>query len=301
MAEFIRSVVLDAHTMATEVVPYDLPINPISHLILTVEAYNATDEPTIAEILGFINSVAILHTGRQVHNFESEDLAALNLYLYGSGGMALAPVAADNQHLSYTLIIPFGRKPFDPNECFPATRRGEFQISLDTTVPATSLDNALISISAVELPGATPSHHLKATLHSKAAPGATGIDDLELPIGNDLLAILIGMTSFPGTSEYLFGADDLRLLKDNKEIHIVSAKAPELAGEMIFRVPGTVRSDAAQGGLVPNTYIFMDFDPTRDGLYAIDTRGATSLKLRPNYGVDEALNITPVELVRVTG
>ncbi len=298
MADFIRSNILDARTMATETFIVDLPVNPVSHLIMTLEGFNAIDEATIAEILSFINTIDIRHSGIQVLNLESEDLAALNLYLFGTGGLALAPSATDNQHLAYSLIIPFGRTLYNPSECFPATRKGEFSIKFDTTIPATSWDNAVISLSAVELPGANPQHFLKSTLLSIAAPGATGEQDIDLPIGNDLLAILIGMTSFAGTSELLFGADDLRLLVDNKERNIVSSKSAELAGEMLTRVTASHRSNAAQGGLIPNTYIWMDFDPTKDGNYAVDTRGASRIHLRINYGVDEALNIAPIELVQ---
>lgn len=296
MAEFIRSTILDAHTMATEVKTYDLPINPISHLVLTVEGYTLTDEVTIANILSFINLITVRHVGIQIINHESEDLALLNSYLFGSGGLALAPVATVNQHLSYSLIIPFGRKLYNPDECFPATRKGEFQITLDTIIPTTEFDNAVMSISAIQLPEATPARHLVSTLFSITNPGDTGEHDIDLPIGNDLLACLIRMTSFPGTSELTFGLDDLRLLVDNRELNIVSSKASELAGEMINRMKGTVRSTAAQGGLIPNTCIWMDFDPTRDGAYMVDTRGKARVHLRVKYGVDEAVFIAPLEL-----
>ncbi len=296
MAEFIRSTILDAHTMATEVATYDLPINPISHLVLTIEGHALADEPTIANILNFINLITVRHTGIQVINHESEDLALLNLYLFGSGGLALAPAYNTNAYLAYTLIIPFGRKLYNPEECFPATRKGEFQITLDTDEPATELDDALMSLSAIQLPGATPTRHLVSTLFSITKPGDTGEHDIDLPIGNDLLACLIRMSSFPAADAVVFGLDDLRLLVDNRELDIVSSKAPELAGEMINRVNGTVRSTPLQGGLIPNTCIWMDFDPTRDGAYMIDTRGAARVHLRVKYGVDEAVYIAPLEL-----
>ncbi len=297
MAEFIRANILDAHLMATEIIVEPLPITPVSHLILTIEYYQATDQATVVEILTFLNQVTVRHRGISIISLEGEDLAALNLYLYASGGVLYDMATTDNLWATYGLIIPFGRKLYDPDECYPATRRGEFEIVLDTTVPTTTLDNAIISLSAVSLPDATPSRHLKATLSSIPAPGATGPNDVDLPIGNDLLACLIGMTSFPGASEYLFGADDLRLLFDNKELDIVSAKAPELLIEMINRVPMTVRSSIAQFHTIPTLYTWMDFDPTRDGQYMIDTRTAASLKLRLNMGVNEALNVVPVELV----
>lgn len=299
--DFIRTMILDGHTTATEVVTYDLPVNPVSHLILTLEAYNATDEATVAEILGFINSVKVTFMGTSIMSLHSEDLAALNLYLYGSGGFNLAPVATDNQHLAYSLIIPFGRRPFNPEECFPSTRRGEFQLELDTTVPATSLDNSLISIAAIEMPEASPANYLKATMMSIAAPGATGDNDIDLPIGNSLLACLVRMTSFAGASEVLFGVDDFKILRNNVETHYMSGNAPSVLAEMMFRVPATVRATAAQGGLIPNTCGWMDFDPTRDGQYAIETQGLSSLVFRAGMGVNEAIYVTPVELVAAGG
>ena len=297
MAEFIRSNIIDAHTMATEVFTEDLPINPISHLILTIEGTNEeAAEVTIAQILAFINLITIRHVGIQVINLHSEDLANLNLYLFGSGGQALAPEATDTQHMAYTLIIPFGRKLFNPTECFPASRKGEFQITLDTTVPTTTFVNAALSLSAVELPDASPTRHLISTLFSLAAPGAAGEQDIDLPIGNDLLAILIRLTSFAGAAEFLFGIDDLRLLVDNREMGIVSAKTVELLGEMINRTKGTVRSTPLQAGLIPNKCLWMDFDPNRDDEYMIDTRGKSRVHLRANYGVNEAVWIAPLEL-----
>ncbi len=299
MAEFIRANILDAHTMATEVVPYDLPVTPISHLVITMEGHCITDEATIAELLAFINSVAVLHTGIQIINLESEDLAALNLYLFGTGGLSNNPHFGTTTYLAYSIIVPFGRTLFNPEECFPATRRGEFQLVLNTTIPTGSWQGGLISVSAISLPDATPTRHLKATLLSIAAPGATGENDVILPIGNDLLACLIGMTSMGGDADELWGVDDARVLFDNRELKIVSSKAPELAGEMMTRVAGTVRAIPAQADIIPAKYLWMDFDPTRDGAYMIDTRAAARLKLRLNMGVDEALNITPVELVTV--
>ncbi len=297
MAEFIRSTIIDAHTMAEEVFTEDLPINPISHLILTIEATNVgAVEATIAQILDYINLITVRHTGIQVINLQSEDLALLNLYLFGSGGIALAPIATTLVHQAYTLIIPFGRTLFNPEECFPATRKGEFQITLDTNLPDTEWEAAVLSLSAVQLPDATPTRHLVSTLFSITDPGAAGEQDIDLPIGNDLLAVLMRLAAFPGTTEFIFTVDDIRLLVDNMERGIASAKTVELLGEMMARVNGTVRSTVLQGGLIPSKSLWMDFDPTRDGSYMIDTRGASRVHLRANYGEAGAIFVAPLEL-----
>jgi hypothetical protein len=299
MAEFIRANIVDAHTMAAETITEDLPVTPISHLIITLEGHCITDEATIDEILTYITSVAILHHGIQIINLESNDLAALNLYLFGTAGLSNNPHFGTTTYLAYSIIVPFGRTLFNPEECFPATRRGEFQAVITTTLPAGSWQGGLISLSAVSLPEATPTRHLKATLLSVGVPTATGEQDVILPIGNDLLACLIGMSTMGEDASELWGVDDARVLFDNKELKIVSSKAPELAGEMMSRVAGTVRAIPAQADIIPANYLWMDFDPTRDGQYMIDTRPAARLKLRLNMGVAEALNIVPVELVTV--
>lgn len=297
--KFLRSVLMDARTSATEVYTLDLPINPLSHLIFTVEGLNATDEATYAEIIAFINTIKVTHRGQSIVNLEGEDLAGLNLYLFGSPGFMLHPIATDNLHRAFSLIIPFGRKLFDPNECFPGTRKGELQFEMDMTALATSIDNGIISLEAVELLDASPTQYLKSTLLSVAAPGATGNNDVELPIGNDLLAVIIGMATFPTTSSFAFGVDDFRLLVDNVEHQIASSRAPGLLADMAWKHPVFFRALAAQLAPTPAGYLWADFDPHGDGEYAIKTGDFNSVKARLTMGVDEAINLIPVELVQV--
>lgn len=297
--KFLRSVVFGERTSATEVYTVDLPINPLSHLIFTVEGLNATDEATYAEIIAFINSIEVTHRGMSIVNLEGEDLAALNLYLFGSPGFMLHPIATDNLHRAFSLIIPFGRKLFNANECFPGTRKGEMQFKMDMTALGTSIDNGIISLEAVELLDASPTNYLKSTLLSVAAPGATGDNDVELPVGNTLLALLIGMATFPTTSSFAFGVDDVKLLADNVEHQLASSRAPGLLADMSWKHPVFFRALAAQLAPTPAGYLWADFDPHGDGEYAIDTSQFNSVKARLTMGVDEAINVIPVELVSV--
>lgn len=290
---------MDARTSATEIHTVDLPINPLSHLIFTIEGLNATDEATFAEIIAFINTIKVTHRGRSIVNLEGEDLAALNLYLFGSPGIMLNPIATDNYHRAYSLIIPFGRKLFNPDECFPGTRKGEMQFTMDMTALATSIDNGIISLESVELMDASPTKYLKSTLLSVAAPGATGDNDVELPIGNDLMAILMGMSTFPGASSFAFGIDDFKLLVDNVEHQFASSRIPALIADMAWKHPVFYRELAAQLAPTPAGYVWADFDPHSDGEYAIHTDDYNSVKARLTMGVDEAINVIPLELVSV--
>jgi hypothetical protein len=160
---FIRSSLLLDHTAATEVKKIDLPVNPLSHLIISLDVYNATDEATLAEILAFINKVEVTYLGTTIMSLQSEDLAALNAYLYRGMPILTQNVATDNAARCLSLIVPFGRKIMSPVECFPATRKGELTLSLDMTAPATSCDNGKVNIEAVELLGANPTRYMKST------------------------------------------------------------------------------------------------------------------------------------------
>lgn len=300
MKRFIRSLIDDAHTMATEVRTIDLPVNPLSHLLITMEGYNATDEATIAEILAFINTVRVTHLGRSIVSMQSEDLAALGNYLYGCGVYHNNPIATDNQDFSVTVVVPFGRKIYDENECYPKTQKGTLQLTLDTTVPATSWDNATISIAAVELPDANPSRYMKSTTLAISAPGATGDNDIDLPIGNKLIAVVLRLTTVPATSSKAWGIDDAKILMNNVEVGYVSGNAPGLDGEQLFRSNIPLRTIAAQGKVIPNNTLFLDYDPDGSLEYALDSSGASSLVLRATMGVDEACWVSPIEIVDVT-
>src|SRR4030043_14682 len=112
----IRSNLLRDHTSATEIIEIDLPTNPLSHLILTVSGYQMTDEATLAEILAFLNTVNVSDQGKTIINVQSEDLYALNCYLYKRHPVLTNNITTDNATRSLGLIIPFGRRGLDPAE-----------------------------------------------------------------------------------------------------------------------------------------------------------------------------------------
>jgi len=299
--KFIRSQLIDDRTSATEILTIDLPVNPLSHLILTLAAYNVTDEATVAELLAFVNKVTVSHLGKSIINMESEDLAGLNEYLFGVGAFNLQPASADNSQITLNMIIPFGRRLYDPSECFPATKRGELQLTLDLTEITTSADNGKISVAAVELPEATPARYLKAATMRVDAPSSTGALDVELPIGNKIAALLVRMTTWPTTNSHTFGIEDFEILVNNIEEGYVSGNARSVIGEMMLRTNIPSRSIAAQGKPIPANVNWLDFDPHGDGQYLLETAGKSSVKLRANMGVAEAWYLTPVELIEIAG
>ncbi|KKN16770.1 hypothetical protein LCGC14_0972650 [marine sediment metagenome] len=299
MREFVRSSLLKDHTMATEIIEEDLPISPLSHIILTIDFYNATDEATLAEVLTFINQINVSKSGVAILSLQSEDLYLLNCYLYRKRPVLSAKVATDNYNRSLSLIIPMGRKQYDPNECYPSHNKGDLTLFVDTTVPATTLDNAVVNIETVELPGATPKKYLKSTQKTVTAPGATGENDVSLPLGNQLVALGLRLTTWYTASTHVMGIENVKLLLNNSEYGYRNARIHCLVGDLINLLDTQHGSIAAQGLEPPLHAVFLDFDPVLNDEFLIDTKNLTDLKMRLDMGVDEATTVNIFELVQV--
>jgi hypothetical protein len=295
--EFIRSSLLKDYTTATEVKKIDLPVNPLSHLIISMDAYNATDEATLAELLAFINKITVEHNGVGVCSLQSEDLYGVNTYLYGNRPVLVGKLATDNLHRCLSLIVPFGRRIFDPNECYPATRKGELTLSLDMTVPATSADNSTLNIEAVQLIGATPQRFLKTIMKAVSAPGATGENEVELPIGNKIAAMLLRLTTWPGASTHTYGVNGVKTFVDDSQYGYSYARAQCLTGDLIFHYDTQHGNIAAQGAIQPANILVVDFDPQRDDQFLLETEGKSKVHAVLDMGVDEATYLTTLELV----
>lgn len=295
--EYIRSSLLKDWTIETKILKKDLPVNPLSHIIFTIDGYNATDETTLAEILAFINKVEVTQMGSTIISLESEDLVAIHTKLFRAHPLLTQNLATDNINRALTLIIPFGRTLFNPSECYPSTKKGELTLSLDLTVPATSFDNAILNIETVELPGASPSAHLKCTQLNVTAPGATGINPVDLPIGNRYVFLVLWNTTVPTTSSHTYGIDNVKLRKDNKEWYVASARGHCLRGEIGTWLQTLPRDIAAFGTVLPAKYFYIDFDPVGNDEFLAETEGASRVQIDLDMGVDEACKISVVELV----
>lgn len=297
--EFIRSNLVQDLTISTGVLTRDLPTNPISHLIITMDAFNVTDEATLAELLAFINSVQVTNSGQTIYNLQSEDIYAQNIKLFKHMPILTGKLATDNYQRSLTLMIPFGRRIFDPDECLFGAKKGDITLRVDLTAPATSADNGTINIEVVELPDASPSQYLRSVLKVVSAPGATGENEVDLPIGNRLVACGMRQTSIAIASGITSGVQEARLLFDNIERGYASARVQSLVGDQISFRNGQHGAIAAQGLEPAINVIWLDYDPVGDSNFLLDTAGASRVHLNLDMGVDEATYINIMELVKI--
>jgi hypothetical protein len=323
--QFLRQVLVQDETLAVSSSRTDdLPVNPLTMILLTLRNLNNTADldnfTNIQNLLTQLSRVEVLFQGSAIVSGSLADLARLNGILLGNPPMQTASSVVDNDARSVTVPILLGRKPYWPQECFPAVRRGELQLQLTSAAAQTGVDTLTVQIETVELLGATPSRYLKYTTIAKT-PSATGDHDTDLPIGNKIAGALLFGTTVPTGAALTASFGQLRLLLDNVEAYYAKTNWESLHNEMARYIregvsAGTYRSrenDAAayaQDALIDgehaqvgfwDNYAWLDFNPNGDDSYLLDTKGRARIHLRINADVADAIRILPLELVDILG
>jgi len=289
----------DESITASQVFTVDLPINPLSAVILTLKGENAdATEATLAEMLERLTKITISKMGETVDDISGADLFVQNCIMFGHEPIMTNRVATDAARRTITLIVPLGRKVYDPEECYPATRKGEFKLRIEFSAAETGLDTLTLLVETLELVGATPRRFLKITTATDTST-ASKEDNLDLPIGNMLAGILLFSTTVHTGIVWTTTLDWVKLMRDNVEHHIASSKWEALHGELLRKIGYVGDDSAAYGDDKIHQYALMDFDPLGDDRFLVDTKGASSMRLRFYAGDTEEWRVIPLELVSV--
>lgn len=302
----------------------DLPVNPLSHILLTVRAANNAadldDFSNIQAILASVSKVEVLFKGSAVVSGSLADLARMSALRLGRAPMQTASAVLDNGVRSVTVPIALGRRPFWPDECFPAVRRGELQLQITTAAAQTGIDTLTLQIETVELLEAQPTRFLKYTTVSKT-PTATGDHDVDLPIGNKVPGVLLFGTTVPTAASFNASIGQLRLLVDNVEQYYARTNWETLHNAAQMRYQESVAAGGfierendgavyAQDALTDgqhaqigflNNYGYLDFDPMGDDLFLLNTKDRARIHLRINADVADAIRLMPMELIEFQG
>lgn len=320
MPRLLRNILVPSYIpSADEVRSFDLPVNPLSVVLLCLRPLN--DTGTLANyaryraICAALNRVTIARNGQNIISMRGEDIASFNWLRWGMQPWEANPDNVDNERRAVVLPIPLGRYPYHPTSCFPATKRGELTIELDVDIADTGYDGLQMSIETIELPDAKPKEFEKRTQLALTWP-ATGTNDMELPMGNLVRGILLfGTTGFAGAAPApSWGRvkcllDNVEAGFSNTDWEVLMADAalwgriPNLAGDHKHTV------DAAGAGIEQTTsvfdmcedytqYAYLDFDPTGDDTYSLDTKGANSFKLRAEAETADAVRAVVVESLK---
>jgi len=319
-ARFLHTIVRPiADFPAGTVGPIDLPVNPLSLILLNFDLTDATDgaaaiESALDDLLTNVTSIIVKHKGENIISGTMRDLVAINA-LIGRRFPGWDRMNSRTGNIRrVTIPLGFGRKSYDPLECFPATSRGNLTIEIVRAANPAAFTDANLTIEAVELIEATPAKYLKYTPNSQTA--IVGTYDQALPIGNPYLGLLFFDTGIATLDTGLSSWGQVKLLKDNVEQYYPLSDAQTLAGMLNMQLRqafpewGHVHAtiDAIAAGALTSDfktpisqglrgYFYMDFDPNGDDMYIMETQGASDIKLRAVGTSATAVRVTPVELV----
>jgi len=317
---FTHSVVVPNETIVAGTSPsYDLPVSPLSHCLLTIKfAQNQADtQLAFANIPAMLSKVEVLYKGSGVISLSGLDLLACGILVCDFESWGINATGADNDLLSFTFLIPFGRQLYSPRECYPSQSRGELVLQVTWAASFTQIDAATLQVEAVELPDATPERFLKMTTSHVTLSGTTE-QDIELPIGNQISDIVLWGTTIPAADVATRTIAKIQIRKNNSEYMYSQCNFETLhnmAGRM-RAAPGywgnhIHQQDAAafaqyydQSAVKPANHILANhlhvpFDVRRDGEHILRTDDANDLNIRIKPDVAAAVRMIPCEVVAV--
>lgn len=320
MARYTQSILAANQAVAADGVQvFDLPVGPLSavlvHLSPLQESSTITSHRLLEGLLSAIDNLVISFRGASVVAANGVDLAVLALLWHRFHIWQSGAVETDNARRSLVLPVMLGRKPFDVTECFPATKKGELQMSVTWDIADTGFDGLRISIETLELPGATPDFVQKTTTLARTF-AATGQNEIDLPIGNFLRGVLcFGTTGFAGATPAP-SLGQIQLLKDNLQQFLSASDFEVLRGVLglkgilfppdLRHIHGVNAAGAGQeatqepgiGASIDDNYVLVDLDPRHDDTFGMETEGASRVHLSIAAETADAVRVIPIERVK---
>lgn len=320
--DFIHSVLSQDITRLVNATPsMDLPVNPLSHIYITLRANRTTaadgSVEAFANVINMLSKIEVLYKGSAIFSMSGYDAVAAGLYIanFESWGINYGGLATEE--ISFTWCIPLGRVLYDPRECFPRSTRGELVLQLTYGAAFTDLTSVEEQIETVELPEASPSQYLRMT--TLAATLTVGIEnDIPLPIGNPISDLVLYGAEIPEGAAHLATLGYLQILVDNQRryySHTNYETHHNMAGRMRaapgfwgfhqhYTVTTTVCGPPLNTDHLLSCYSHLPFDIFKNGEYALETTGKSAVSLR--IGVDVgvtglAVRVIPCEIVPASG
>ena len=130
MARFTHSILASNQLIAADgAVVYDLPVAPLSVILLQIAPLNETatigNYRLLEALLSAVDAIDVTFRGSSVFRTNGVDAAALALLWHRLQIWQSNAVETDNDRRSIILPILFGRRAFMQSECFPASKKGE--------------------------------------------------------------------------------------------------------------------------------------------------------------------------------
>lgn len=317
---FTHSVVVQNEDMtAGESPTWDLPVSPLSHLLLTLKFTQTAEalQCPFLDIAKLLSKVEVLYKGAGVTSMNGLDLLACGILICDFESWAVNATGQAEAERSLTFLVPFGRQLYSPVECYPSTSRGELilQITWQNTF-STYIDNVKLQVEAIELPDAHPERFLKMTT-SHVTPTAVADYDVELPVGNQISDIVLWGTTIPLADADTATISKIQIRKNNSEYMYSKTNY-----ETLHNMMGRLRAAPGYWGLhthdlllltptgspvtfidpqnhILSNHLLVPFDVRRDGVHILKADDTKDLKIRISPDDQLAVRVIPCEVVAI--
>lgn len=297
---------------------FDLAVNPLSVVMLELRPLNDTgtlaDYARYRAVCASLNRVSILHLGQSILSMRGEDIAALNWLRHGIYPWEANHDNVNNERRTVCLPLLLGKQAFDPTSCFPASKRGDLVLECDFDIADTGYDGLRFQVSTIELLDAKPKEYEKKVQISQTF-AATGSNDVDLYTGNRCRGILLFGTTGYGGAAPAPSWGRVRTMLDNQEVGYaaidweVLMMHPAIWGRAPNMGDHKHTLNAAGAGVEETTntfdvdedttqYAYLDFDPTRDDTFTLDTSSASRFQIRAEAETADAVRAIQVEVIK---
>lgn len=296
---------------------YDLPVNPLSHILITLKY--AQDGalsllvPDFANVLAWMSKIEVLYKGSAIFSMSGLDAFACGVFVAGFESWGLNLDGVDSNERSLTWCIPLTRILYSDRECFPRSTRGELMLQITYAAAFTHGKTLRAQIETVELPDAAPERYLRMTTLSMTATAA-GENDVELPIGHPISELVIFGTTIPCDAADLATLGYVQILMDNKRhlyshinfetLHNMSGRVRAAPGYFGYHTHFVSAAAAVCGSVLPRdhtllNHIHLPFDIFKDGKYALQTAGKSDVVVRiyVDAAASGVLRVIPCEII----
>jgi hypothetical protein len=293
---------------------YDLPINPVSMILLTMRWQQAKTGPysynMIDNILSIISKIDVTYRGRTLYSASGQDAVMMSRIISGAEPVVHNATDADSTIRMCTIPIALSPYLYSPDWASPASKRGELQLQITCATPPEEITDATYSAEVVELEAAEPKYYMQCTPHA-VLPQATGNVDIDLPIGQDLCGIMLRADKVPDDDNDQCSIRSAALLIDNREEYISYASWAALRTHAQMRAPemlGNTRHQHAigttdQGDWTTETilstsytqhYGYIDLIPCGMEDYILHTAGHSRIHLAIDCGDTSQIVAYPI-------
>lgn len=323
MPALLHSVIAqDITLVASARTTIDLPVNPLSMILVTLRARDTgaltVARATLATYLAQLANLRVVFKGSDVINASPADAYVTAALITGKLPKHNTMENTITAVRYCTIPLLFSRIPYWPEECFPATRRGELQLIIDAGASLAGFDQNSLQIETVELLDAAPSRFLKYTTLARTFV-ATGQNDVDLPLGNPLVGCTLFGTTFPTGGSFNATLGQVSVLVDNVNFTYALTNWETLQNLMFNRLPSAIEpwSHAHVENLAAayaqnaetevqrqardlfRQYAYLDWDPLKDNQYLLMTEGRGSVRVRAFADTADAARFIPIELVQL--